>query len=89
MAESTHHIYKNEYLRGIVSRNINIHSNNLKRFVEYYNHERYPVDLYGLTTMQVIQGKTPDKHFFKAQIAKAKTDRITTNRTFNACVFVR
>ncbi len=89
MAESTHHIYKNEFLRGFISRSIKNHLDSLARFVYYYNHERRPGELYGPTPMQVIDGKIPDKHYFKEQISKAKMDRIATNRAFNACAFVR
>ena len=62
---------------------------NLKRFVYYYNYGRYPTELYGLTPMQIIKGKTPDKHFYKERIAEAKRKRVLTNKAFNACALVR
>ncbi len=89
MAESTHSIYKTEFLKGQISRTVKSHLESLVRFVEYYNHVRHPSDLYGLTTMEVINGKTPDKDYFKNQIAEAKIKRVTTNRVFNECAFVR
>ncbi len=89
MSESTHSIYKTEFLKGQISRTVKNHLDNLRRFVYYYNHERHPSDLYGLHPMEVINGKIPDKHYFKNQIAEAKLNRVTTNRVFNKCVFVR
>jgi len=89
MAESTHSIYKTEFLKGQVSRTVENHLDSLKQFVHYYNYERHPADLCGLTTMQVIAGKIPDKNYFKNQIAETKLNRVTTNRAFNKCAFVR
>ena len=65
--------------------NKELHLKSLKRFVEYYNHERYPTELYGYTPMEVIQGKVPDKHLFKDQIKKASKERIKQNQAFNLC----
>ncbi|UMB52616.1 IS3 family transposase [Lutibacter sp. A64] len=89
MAESTHSIYKTEFLRGEVSRTIKNHLGSLQNFVHYYNYQRYPTDLYGLTTIEVIQGKIPDKDYFKNQIIEAKINRVTTNKAFNKCAFIR
>jgi hypothetical protein len=44
MSESTHSIYKTEFLRKKVSSNRLEHLDNLDRFVVYYNDERYPTD---------------------------------------------
>lgn len=88
MAESTHSIYKTEFLKGQVSRTINNHLDSLEQFVHYYNYERHPADLYGLHPMEVINGKIPDKDYFKNQIAEAKINRVSTNKTFNKCVFI-
>ncbi len=89
MAESTHSIYKTEFLKGHISRTVKNHLDNLKNFVYYYNYERHPSDLYGLHPMEVINGKIPDKNYFKNQIAEAKLNRVIINRTFNKCAFVR
>lgn len=89
MAESTHSIYKTEFLKGQLSRNVKNHLESLERFVEYYNHHRYPGDLYGLCPMEVIAGKIPDKEYFKQQIAEAKHDRLTVNKAFNKCAYMR
>lgn len=62
---------------------------NLERFVQYYNYERYPTDLFGLTPMEVINGKIPDKDYFKNQIAEAKLNRTVTNQAFNDCASLR
>lgn len=88
MAESTHSIYKTEFLRGQVSRTVKNHLDNLERFVEYYNYQRYPTDLYGLCPMEVFVGKIPDKEYFRQQIAEAKRNRVGTNNAFNKCAFI-
>lgn len=85
MAESTHSLYKTEFLRGKNAFDEIDHIKNLKQFVEYYNYQRYPSDHFGLTTLEVLHGKIPDKHFFQQQIAEAKQKRIEENRTFNQC----
>lgn len=85
MAESTHSIYKTEFLKKEIVPNKELHLKSLERFVEYYNHERYPTELYGYTPMEIIAGKIPDKHKFKQQIAEARIKRIKTNQEFNLC----
>lgn len=88
MAESTHSIYKTEFLKGKISKNNLIHLQNLDSFVTYYNHTRYPNDLLGLTPMEVIEGSKPDKNRYKEQINEAKLLRIQKNKTFNQCVLI-
>ncbi len=68
MAESTHSIYKTEFLKGQHSRTVKNHLESLKRFAQFYNYERNPGDLYGLHPMEVIKGKLPDKYYFKEQL---------------------
>ncbi|WP_028891549.1 hypothetical protein [Tenacibaculum sp. 47A_GOM-205m] len=85
MSESTHSIYKTEFKRGKYYLNTQTHLQDLERFVKYYNHERYPTELYGYTTMEIIQGKIPDKDRFKEQILEARKNRIITNQQFNDC----
>lgn len=79
MAESTHSIYKTEFLKGKISQHKKQHLDCLDSFVDYYNHHRFPNDLFGLTLFEIINGKLPDKNFFKNQIAEAKLDRVITN----------
>ncbi len=88
MAESTHSIYKTEFLKGQVSRVVKNHLDSLERFVTYYNYERFPADLCGLHPMEVIAGKIPNKEYFKNQIAEAKLNRVATNKAFNKCAFM-
>lgn len=88
MAESTHSIYKTEFLKGKILQNKKQHLVRLDTFVDYYNHHRFPNDLFGLTPFEVINGKTPDKDFFKNQIAEAKLDRVIKNQSFNECAFL-
>lgn len=85
MSESTHSIYKTEFMNGKLSLNTQTHLQDLERFVQYYNYQRYPTELYGYTTMEIIQGKIPDKHRFTAQILEARQQRIITNQQFNDC----
>jgi len=85
MSESTHSIYKTEFLHGKYSLNQKSHLKDLKRFVAYYNYHRYPTELFGLTPMEIIQGKTPDKHHFKERIQLARKNRVVANQKFNAC----
>ncbi|MBL4880303.1 MAG: hypothetical protein JKX82_03160 [Oleispira sp.] len=85
MSESTHSIYKTEFLHGKYSLNEKTHLKDLERFVEYYNHHRYPTELYGLTPMEVVNGKIPDKHHFKEQIQTARKNRVEINQKFNDC----
>jgi len=44
MSESTHSIYKTEFLHGKYSLNEKTHLEDLERFVDYYYHHRYPTD---------------------------------------------
>lgn len=85
MSESTHSIYKTEFLHGKYSVNEKLHLKDLQKFIEYYNYHRFPTELYGLTPMEVVEGKVPDKHFFKEQIQEARKNRVATNQKFNAC----
>jgi len=83
MPDSTHSIYKTEFMHGKLSLNTLVHLQDLERFVEYYNNQRYPTKLYGYTTMEIIGGKIPDKNRFKEQILVARKDRIQANQQFN------
>ncbi|WP_157821855.1 hypothetical protein [Tenacibaculum sp. Bg11-29] len=85
MSESTHSIYKTEFMRGKYSLNTETHLQDLERFVAYYNYERYPTELYGYTTMEIIEGKIPDKDRFKEQILVARKSRVEVNQQFNDC----
>ena len=85
MSESTHSIYKTEFMRGKYSLNTQTHLKDLERFVNYYNHERYPTELYGYTTMEIINGKIPDKDRFATQILEARKNRVIANQQFNDC----
>ncbi|WP_339883497.1 hypothetical protein [Polaribacter vadi] len=85
MSESTHSIYKTEFLHGKYSLNEKTHLKDLERFVEYYNHHRYPTDLFGLTPLEVVNGKIPDKNYFKEKIQEARKNRVLVNQQFNDC----
>jgi transposase InsO family protein len=89
MAESTHSIYKTEFLKGkIVSSKLE-HVQSIIRFVEYYNYKRFPTELFGYNPMEIINGEIPDKYRFTKQIAQARIDRIKENQDFNQCKLVK
>lgn len=85
MSESTHSIYKTEFMRGKYSLNKQTHLKDLERFVCYYNYERYPTELYGYTPMKIVEGKIPNKDKFKEQIEQARKNRVKANQEFNDC----
>lgn len=85
MSESTHRIYKSEFKQSQVTQNIKTHLEDLEQFIEYYNYQRYPTELYGYHPMQIIEGYKPDKHRFKDQIIEARLQRIKTNQQFDDC----
>ncbi len=62
-----------------------MHLKDLERFVEYYNHHRYPTDLFGLTPIEVVNGIIPDKNHFKEKIQRARKNRVVVNQQFNDC----
>jgi hypothetical protein len=65
--------------------NEKIHLKDLESFVKYYNHHRYPTDLFGLTPFEVVKGKIPDKNYFKEKIQEALKNRVIINQQFNDC----
>jgi ACT domain-containing protein len=88
MAESTHSIYKSEFMQSRFSKNQEEHLQDLKQFVDYYNNERYPSDFHGLTPTEVLQGQKPDKTMFREQIKTRKKERLEENRNFNNCPLI-
>ena len=72
-------------MHGKYSLNTQTHLQDLERFVNYYNYERYPTELYGYITMEIIQGKIPDKNRFAAQILEVRKNRVEANQQFNNC----
>jgi len=85
MSESTHSILKTEFLKKQVSKNETEHLKNLNKFVLYYNNERFPGELLGLKPLEVVDGKTPDKNYFKENIQQSRKNRIAINQNFNDC----
>jgi len=85
MSESTHSIYKTEFMQRKLSIDINQHIKDIERFMTYYNHERYPFKLYGLTPFEVLNGEIPLKNKFRSQIKDAQKIRLIENRAFNDC----
>lgn len=85
MAESTHKIYKSEFLKGEVQIDKVKHEEQLALFMEYYNNKRYPIEHFGLTCMQVMKGAVPNRRMYSDKIQKAKADRVVQNQNFNHC----
>lgn len=88
MAESTHSIYKTEFLQGKHSVDKEDHFKNITLFFNYYNNDRFPFEFYGLTPMEVLNSQTPDKTKFREQIKNAQKERLKENREFNGCPLV-
>jgi transposase InsO family protein len=85
MSESTHSIYKTEFLRKKVSNTQLEHLDNLDRFVVYYNDERYPTDHFSYTSKEVLNGEIPNRDQFKEQISNARKERVRINQNFREC----
>lgn len=85
MSESTHSIYKSEFLQKQHSMDISKHLKNLDQFMIYYNNERFPSEHYGLTPIEVLEGEIPNKSRFREAIVQARIERIEKNRKFNDC----
>jgi transposase InsO family protein len=88
MAESTHSIYKSEFLQGKHSIDKEDHLKNITLFFNYYNNNRFPFEFYGLTPMEVLKGEKPDKTKYREQIKNAQKERLEENRKFNCCPLV-
>ncbi|WP_043023589.1 hypothetical protein [Fluviicola taffensis] len=88
MSEITHSIYKTEFMKGLFSYDQYQHEKDLKRFMHYYNLERFPCKHFGLNVTEVLNGEIPNKHRFKDQIQKARIARIEKNKVFNQCPMV-
>jgi len=85
MSESTHHIYKNIYMKGKLSHNYKQHIKDIESFIYDYNYNRFPAELYSFSPMEVIAGKMPDKNRYKYEIEQAKKNRIKANQNYNMC----
>ena len=85
MSESTHSIYKSEFLQKRLSLDVKQHFEHLDQFMEYYNNQRYPSEHYGLTPYEVLEGEMPNKFRFTEQIKNRQKERLEENRSFNGC----
>lgn len=88
MAESTHSIYKSEFLRGKHSMDNEQHLIHIEEFFRYYNHSRFPSDFYGLTPIEVLNGERPDKTKFRERIKQGWKERVKENRAYNECPLI-
>ena len=88
MAESTHSIYKSEFMKGKYSVDVDEHIKHLKEFMEYYNDKRFPFEFHGCAPTEVLEGETPVKSRFRKQIEERRKERIDENRVSNECSLV-
>src|SRR5690554_8147634 len=88
MAESTHSIYKTEFLKGKHSIDKKQHLKDLENFFSYYNEERYPFEFYGLTPKEVLNGEIPDKGKYKKQIKQAQKKQNRLNKKKNEIIIM-
>lgn len=72
MSESTHSIYKSEFLNGKISRNVMSHLLSLERFMVYYNQERFFTEHTGRRPIDILNGKMPDKYLFNPHYSSRK-----------------
>ena len=85
MSESTHKIYKSEFMGGEISEDLASHLQSLENFRDYYGNKRYPCRLYGKTPNEILSGQAIDKYLFADILKQAKIDRVEVNRKFNQC----
>ena len=85
MSESIHSIYKSEFLQKRHSLDKKEHFKHLDEYMDYYNHNRFPYEHFGVTPYEVLEGEIPDKSRFKEQIKKRQIERLEENRNFNDC----
>jgi hypothetical protein len=85
MSESTHSIFKSEYLQKEICIDKKQYLNHVEKFVEYYNNDRYPGDHHGLTSQQVLEGQIPNKKMFSEDIEQSRKDRIDYNKNEFRC----
>ena len=86
MSESTHKIYKTDFMNGEISEDIASHLQSLENFMDYFGNQRYPCRLYGKTPNEILSGQIIDKHIFTETLKQAKVDRAEANRKFNQCL---
>jgi len=86
MSESTHSIYKTEFMKSKFSLNINQHFIDLDQFMLYYNYERYTCEHYGVIPMDVLNGEIHNKAKYKEPINEVRIKRIEKNKEFNQCL---
>ena len=76
MSESTHHIFKSEFLQHKNPRDESDLREQLDHFEEYYNWNRFPVEPFGLAPMEVVNGAIPYRNHFKEQTKQAQQKKI-------------
>lgn len=86
MSESTHSIFKSEFLQKQTCFNQESYLKSVEEFIEYYNNERYPGDHHGLTALEVLNGEIPTKNRFSEQIKEGRKIRLEANKKFKCKV---
>jgi hypothetical protein len=83
--ESTFHILKNKFLKGVKIKDKDQLKILLEKFQHYNNNERYPGKLYGLTPHEVFNGEVINKYRFKESIKASAKMRHIKNRNGRFC----
>jgi len=86
MSESTHRIYKTDFMNGEISIDITAHLKSLEQFFQYYNHDRLPCRLHGRNPIEVIDGSPIDRHLFSERLKASREERLGENKRFNSCI---
>ena len=88
IVEALHKKFKNEFLQGkrFVSHEALI--NALPKLIEAYNNQCHD-SLFGLTPLEIWNGKTPNKPQYKAMLLQASHKRKLANSGFNCCANLR
>ena len=84
MEESLNNVFKNEFLRNIEVRDKDHCIELLEKFEDYYNNNRYPIELHGLAPMEVVAGQIPDKNRFRDDILMATNRRYLLNSKYSS-----
>lgn len=82
MSESMHHLFKTFFAPGKIYSGDDHLSEALDAFENFANHEWFPIELFGLSPMEVLNGATIDPHRFKLQIQNGRAKRLLENKKY-------
>ena len=88
IVEALHKKFKNEFLQGKRFASHVALVNALPKLIEAYNNQCLD-SLFGLTPLEVWNGKLPDKNQYKTILLQASHKRKLANSEFNYCTNIR